>query len=57
MPMYEYKCPKCGTLETKVVNIENSNRQLCSNCGTYLQKLVSAPKTIKINGVKATTSM
>lgn len=55
MPLYDYSC-SCGWVGTKLSNSENSDKQFCPECSKLLQKLISAPTTIKINGVKATAS-
>lgn len=56
MPLYEYKCDACLWTGSKIVKAEDSDRQFCPQCKQDLRKLLSAPTSIKINGIKATAS-
>jgi putative FmdB family regulatory protein len=56
MPLYDYKCDACLWTGSKIVKTENSDRQSCPQCNSLLRKILSAPTTIKINGIKATAS-
>ncbi len=42
MPVYEYKCSKCGAAFEKLVNLESREKQRCPVCGsTETEKLLS----------------
>ncbi len=43
MPIYEYRCAKCGTV-TEVLHLGREEAPSCKSCGsTELTKLMSAP--------------
>ncbi len=51
MPMYEYKCPQCGAVESKLRPITQDNTTLmCSVCG-YPMELRFSPPLVIFNGV------
>lgn len=33
MPLYEYKCPSCGTRFEELVSVNASERVVCPHCG------------------------
>ena len=41
MPIYEYECTKCGTLEEVLQNFSDKPLTKCKSCAGKLQKLVS----------------
>lgn len=41
MPLYEFKCPKCGN-KIEVLNTPTASAW-CSKCGAEMEKIVSAP--------------
>jgi putative FmdB family regulatory protein len=41
MPIYEYKCQKCGTHIEKRQSINDEPLKVCENCGGELEKLIS----------------
>ncbi len=40
MPIYEYKCPKCGVFEV-TQRITEEPLTVCPNCGAKVKKLIS----------------
>jgi len=49
MPVYDYKCDKCGTTRTQTVNIKTDDFKAVCSCGTIMRKIIGAP-TIKFKG-------
>ena len=49
MPIYEYKCQKCGALIEVLQKIHAAPLKICSSCGGELKKQVSSP-AIKFKG-------
>lgn len=43
MPIYEYKCQKCGSLIEALQKINAAPLKICSRCGGELIKQVSSP--------------
>ena len=43
MPLYEYKCTKCGTVVESIQKVSDAPLKVCSQCGGPLRKLVSSP--------------
>ena len=41
MPIYEYKCQKCGSHIEKRQSINDEPLRVCENCGGDLEKLIS----------------
>jgi putative FmdB family regulatory protein len=41
MPIYEYKCQKCGSHFEKRQNISDEPLRVCESCGGALEKLIS----------------
>ena len=41
MPIYEYKCQKCGSHFEKRQNLSDEPLKVCESCGGELEKLVS----------------
>jgi len=44
MPLYEYKCLRCGRDEVKFVSILARDSQKCSICKDALERRISAPR-------------
>jgi len=44
MPMFEYKCKKCGTVFEQIISAKDSNAEIsCTKCGSKMvQKVISA---------------
>ena len=42
MPIYEYRCPKCGKFEA-YNTVEKRNYMVCPKCGARAEKLISKP--------------
>lgn len=49
MPLYDYKCPKCGT-EIDVLQSFTSPAPNCPECGTVMSKEVSKPGGFEFKG-------
>ena len=43
MPLYEYKCLKCGRLTEKIESVAGPHLKKCPHCGGKVESLVSAP--------------
>ena len=43
MPLYEYKCLKCGRLTEKIENVNGPHLKKCPHCGGKVESLLSAP--------------
>jgi len=49
MPLYDFKCRKCGEIsEFLVPNSPGSRILVCPSCGSHnLERLISAPRILK----------
>ena len=43
MPLYEYKCLKCGRLTEKIESVAGPHLRKCPHCGGKVEVMVSAP--------------
>ena len=43
MPLYEYKCDTCGSVEEVIQKVSDKPLKKCSKCGGPLHKLLSSP--------------
>ena len=43
MPLYEYKCLKCGRKTEKIENVAGPHLRKCPHCGGKVEALISAP--------------
>ena len=43
MPIYEYRCAKCGTTVEAMQKVSEAHLKTCPQCGGALKKLVSSP--------------
>lgn len=43
MPMYEYKCVKCGHRFEKIENVTAADTKKCPKCGRKAARMASAP--------------
>ena len=43
MPLYEYKCTKCGFVVETIQKVSDKPLKTCSQCGGPLNKMVSSP--------------
>lgn len=43
MPLYEYKCLKCGRHTEKIENVDGPHLRKCPHCGGKVEQLVTAP--------------
>ncbi|PYV06002.1 MAG: transcriptional regulator, partial [Acidobacteria bacterium] len=43
MPLYEYRCLKCGARFEKIVKFSDPPLTACEKCGGELEQLLSAP--------------
>ena len=43
MPLYEYKCRKCGRLTEKIENVSGPHLKKCPHCGGKVEAVITAP--------------
>ena len=43
MPLYEYKCARCGTVVEVLLRAKDAPPQKCQKCGGPLVKIISSP--------------
>ena len=43
MPLYEYKCVKCGRKTEKIESVSGPHLKKCPHCGGKVDSLISAP--------------
>lgn len=43
MPLYEYKCRKCGHRFEKIENMNASTTKKCPKCGAVAERMLAAP--------------
>ena len=43
MPLYEYKCVKCGHRFEKIESVSASTTKKCPKCGAKAERMASAP--------------
>jgi putative FmdB family regulatory protein len=43
LPLYEYKCRKCGHRFEKIENINASTTKKCPKCGATAERMLAAP--------------
>lgn len=43
MPLYEYKCTKCGTTQEVIQKVADPPLDQCGKCGGPVKKVVSCP--------------
>lgn len=43
MPLYEYKCRKCGHRFEKIESVNSSTTKKCPKCGATAERLLAAP--------------
>jgi putative FmdB family regulatory protein len=43
LPLYEYRCRKCGARVEKIQKFSDKPLRTCEKCGGELERLVSAP--------------
>ena len=43
MPLYEYRCKKCGRKVEKIRKFSDPPLTICENCGGKLERLLSSP--------------
>ena len=43
MPLYEYKCVKCGRKTEKIESVAGPHLKKCPHCGGKVESLISAP--------------
>ena len=43
MPLYEYKCLKCGRRTEKIENVDGPHLRKCPHCGGKVESIISAP--------------
>ncbi len=51
MPLFGFKCDKCGFLEDKLLtSVASGEPQKCPKCGETMIKLFSAPRMFEFKG-------
>jgi putative FmdB family regulatory protein len=43
VPLYEYKCLKCGRRTEKIESVDGPHLRKCPHCGGKVEALISAP--------------
>lgn len=43
MPLYEYKCLKCGRTTEKIESVNGPHLRKCPHCGGKVESVISAP--------------
>ena len=43
MPLYEYKCTKCGKLTEKIEKVSGPHLKKCPHCGGRVESVLTAP--------------
>lgn len=43
MPLYEYKCVKCGRRTEKIENVSGPHLKKCPHCGGKVESVLTAP--------------
>jgi putative FmdB family regulatory protein len=43
VPLYEYKCLKCGRTTEKIESVSGPHLKKCPHCGGKVESLISAP--------------
>lgn len=43
VPLYEYKCRKCGRLTEKIENVSGPHLKKCPHCGGKVEAVITAP--------------
>lgn len=49
MPLYEYKCKKCGHRFERILKFSDKPIKKCPDCGGAVEQLISAP-TVQFKG-------
>jgi len=50
MPIYEFKCEKCGKVVEELVRSSSSSAPKCVECGVEMVRLISSPASIIFKG-------
>jgi len=43
VPLYEYKCLKCGRNTEKIENVSGPHLKKCPHCGGKVESVITAP--------------
>jgi putative FmdB family regulatory protein len=43
VPLYEYKCLKCGRMTEKIENVSGPHLRKCPHCGGKVESVITAP--------------
>lgn len=46
MPVFDFKCPKCGTIEEKILFLNEHKEIMCKKCKVKMKKQMPSPKLI-----------
>jgi putative FmdB family regulatory protein len=56
MPLYHYKCPACEK-EKEVLRLMSDSTEVICECGSGMDKQLTAPASVAFTGVQATSTM
>jgi len=45
MPIYDFRCPKCGAREEVWLQVAHRNESQIHSCGTVMERLISLPQS------------
>lgn len=57
MPLYQFDCKQCDEVVERICRYSEIDNQVCPNCGTKVEKRLSATENVKFEGVQATSTM
>jgi putative FmdB family regulatory protein len=57
MPIYEYKCPNCGTKEEVITTKYEPSEFISCKCGSRKKKIISLPNTDLKNNERLSSTM
>ena len=52
MPLYDYLCEGCGSVQEHV-HAMNADAPSCPECGGRLERLISAPRVVRVTPTRA----
>ena len=50
MPLYDYQCPECGTVEEIMHSITSEDKVICKQCGSEMKKQFSSTQNFRFFG-------
>ena len=57
MPLYNYKCTKCGHEFEGIARYSESATKPCPECEQIAEKQVSATENVKFTGIRGSATM